>query len=645
MAFPLVTAAGALLAGLLLVALGIGWDGPVEMLRERLFLVGLSAVAIGWVVGLVARLLHRDGAEETRDGRAFWTGVACGIAPWSWFTAGFALVSVALAWRRPLRVPGRALLAVGVLAHLLPVVVALTPPSLEPTPLAEPDIALPAMPEDLPAADGPDVLLVVVDTLRADAILDPGIPTPHLDALRARGAWAEAAVAPCNQTLPSHLALLCGLDIERVGMRSNLSRWPTSDQLRAEQGMRPLAERFHEAGWRTAAVVSNALLSSTDVEAGHQDFAAGFEAWNGMQRAGTWMLFRDWYRRYTLIGALTPHRLISYPVRKLLSPRDVEVYRDHFDEGRRTTDAALPWLDTLQQGSAPYFFLLHYMDPHSPYVPPEPYRGTLATADERPAGFGDSPLAELPMRVHLLDGIKGDGLPEDSAEVAHFLHELYREEVAAFDAQVGRVLQQVEASGRPTVVLFTSDHGEQFLEHGWTEHSHTLFDEEVLVPFVVAGPGVPEGVKLDEVPELVDAAPTLLALAGLPSDAVSGQDLFLPRTQVRRPALSVMTDAMTLREERWKLHAAVRYLDKEDPAPGAYEVMALHLFDVQADPGEAVDLKDAHPDQVERLLRVLEARMADDFYPELPKRVLSESKRDQLAALGYAGTIEDDHKH
>jgi hypothetical protein len=73
--------------------------------------------------------------------------------------------------------------------------------------------------------------------------------------------------------------------------------------------------------------------------------------------------------------------------------------------------------------------------------------------------------------------------------------------------------------------------------------------------------------------------------------------------------------------------------------------MALHLFDVQADPGERVDLRAEHPEQVARLMRVLEARMADDFLPELPKRELSESKRDQLAALGYAGTIEDDHKH
>ena len=644
MAFPLLTSAGALIAGLLLVVLDIGWVGAEPMLRERLFLVGLNAVILGWLVGGLARALHR-GAKPGGDGRAFWTGLACGIAPWNWFAAGFALASVAAAWRRPLPVPARAARAVGIGAHLLLLVVALWPAHREVTPLAGPTRDLPSAASDAPVGAGPDVLLVVVDTLRADAILDPAVATPHLDALRARGMWADAAVAPCNQTLPSHMALLAALDIERTGMRSNLSRWPTRSQLRDELSMVPLAERFAGAGYRTAAVVSNALLSSVDVEAGLQGFDDGFEAWHGMERVPSWLTFRDWYRRYTLFGLLTPKKHISWPLRHLLAPTPVQQYREHYDEGRRTTDAALPWLAELQQGEAPYFFLLHYMDPHSPYLPPDGFAGTLATGEERPAGFAADATAELAMRVHLLDPIlAGAEMPEDSAQVAAFLHDLYREEVASLDAQLGRVLAQVEASGRPTVVLFTSDHGEQFLDHGWTEHSHTLYDEELLVPFVLAGPGVPEGVRLEALPELVDAGPTLLALAGLPTDATGGSDLLAAEIAPPRGVLSVMIDVVSLREARWKLHARMRYLDAKNPRPDEFELTPLHLYDLLADPGETRDLLAAHPGEAERMQLVLRARLANDLYPELEERQLSDAHRAKLEQLGYAG-LDDDHKH
>jgi arylsulfatase A-like enzyme len=630
-----VAAAGALAPGLLLVLLDIGWTDVVDFTRERFFLVGLNAVFLGWLIAPIVRLLTKS--PEGRNGRAFWTGAALGIAPWSIFAAGFAAASLVVAWRRPLALPGRPALAVGVAAHLLPIVAYLVPPSLALAPLQAPDPPLPSATVEGLGAAGPDVLLIVVDTLRADAILNPSVPTPNLDALRAQGVWADAALAPCNQTLPSHLALLTGLDIEKVGMRSNLSRWPSSEQLRADWGMRTLAERFQDVGYRTAAVVSNPLLSSVDTDAGLQDFEPGFEAWNGMQRYNYWQEFRQWYGKYTVLGRIIPARVTGYPLGKLLRPSAVRQYRHHYDEGRRSVNQAMPWLTELQNGDAPYFFLLHLMDPHSPYVPPPPSAGTQAI--DRPAGFSDHALAELTMRVHLLDGIMDDELPENSAEVAEFLHQLYREEVTETDRQVGRVIDAVRASGRPTVILFTSDHGEQFLEHGWTEHSHTLYDEELLVPFIVAGPGVPQGVQLNFVPDLVDVGPTLFAVVGIDPIAQGGAALdgrnVIGAEGAARPGFAVMTDTIAIRDGRWKLHARVRYTNKEKPVEGEYETTPLHLYDLIADPGETVDLLQKELVEVERLLEILHGRMKLDLYWDLPPRKLRPEDQSHLDDLGY----------
>ena len=156
----------------------------------------------------------------------------------------------------------------------------------------------------IPAATGADYLLIVADTLRADTALDPEVPTPNLDALRASGLWAEAGMASNNQTVPSHLTLLTGLDVERHGMRSNISGWPTSEQL-AGQGCVPLAERFRAEGWRTAATVSNLLLdrvAEKNKDEGYQPFDAGFETWSscrkiedGWFRMGMWKSDRTWF--------------------------------------------------------------------------------------------------------------------------------------------------------------------------------------------------------------------------------------------------------------------------------------------------------------------------------------------------------------
>ena len=139
--------------------------------------------------------------------------------------------------------------------------------------------------------------------------------------------------------------------------------------------------------------------------------------------------------------------------------------------GREVVDHALAWLekDTTQ----PFFAWVHLYDPHAPYAPPEPYRSQFpATAQGA-----------------------------------------YDGEVAATDAQVGRLLASLEASGRlaSTIVVVVGDHGEMLGEHGEQQHGFFVYDAAVRIPLIVAGPDVPARAVREQV-RIVDVMPTILDL-------------------------------------------------------------------------------------------------------------------------------------
>ncbi len=638
---------GALVAVLGAVAvtlLGVGWAGPEPMVRERLFALTLDALACGWIAAVLVRLLSRHGRGP--GGASATAAVALGLllAPLGWFALGFGLALVALALARPLPAAPRALAPLGLAAHAAPFLALLVAPERSPLPFLEEPGAVPPAPANRPTLEvgpgSPDVLLVVVDTLRADALLDPEVPTPNLDRLRERGLWGDFAVAPCNQTLPSHMSLLLGVAVEKTGMRSNDSRWPTADFLRREWGAKPLAERFAERGWRTVGVGANPLLTlAPDPERDEQDFASAFDAWFGMQRQEPFKVFLEWVQQHTLVGLLTPRPLFNFPLSHVLYPHPLRLGRVHTGEGTRTTDVVVHYLDQLEADSRPWFVFVNYFDPHTPYLAPAPFAGTIARPEEVPPGFPPLPAGEFAMREELRR-LLAEGAPEaEWRPIADFLHDLYREEVAYLDAQLGRLLERVEASGRPTLVLVVSDHGEAFGEHRNLEHRHTLYEEELRIPFVLAGPGVPAAGRLAVPPSLPDAARTLADLCGVPSVGMDGSSVLDRPTGDRE--VSFMIGHVAVREGNWKMICRLDYGEVEDPmssdlVAGAYVLEPLSLFDLAADPGEREDRLADEPERVARLQAILEKRLERDSMPLLPPRRLTARQQQDLAAAGYA---------
>jgi len=393
----------------------------------------------------------------------------------------------------------------------------------------------------------PSVLLVTIDTLRADHVGAYGAGfahTPTLDGLAARGLRFETVIAPAPITLPSHASLFTATRPPRHGVRHN-------GTFRLGETLPTLAERFRAAGHATGAVVGSVVLlrrHGLDRGFGHYDDRIG-----GRRRAGT----------------------AGYAERT----------------ATEVSDAALRWL--AEHGGGPFLLWVHYYDPHQEHRAPPAFARR----------FPDRPY---------------------DAEVAYVDHEL------------GRLLGTLADRGRlrDTLVAVTSDHGESLGEHGEASHGMTLYDAALRVPWLLAGPGVPEGRVVSGIARTIDVAPTLLSMAGLdPLPGADGEDL------------SPFLDAETLGAERWAyaetllpaldygwapLHA-LRASDRlyvRAPRP--------ELYDLADDPGQRED-RSGRPGAAETMAALDERVEAILAASGASARVaLEPEERERLRALGYA---------
>jgi arylsulfatase A-like enzyme len=344
---------------------------------------------------------------------------------------------------------------------------------------AEPSAVEPGSepPSPGPGPRGPNVLLVVIDTLRADALSCYGNPrplSPHLDALAADAALFEEAVSQAPTTAPSHATLFTGLQPWAHRVSNFLERG------RVIGGMSPafetLGERFAAAGYHTVAITDAGPLSGPwDLMQGFQLVAARYE---GVQAK------------------------VAQALRAL----------NKRDPGR------------------PMFLFLHTYSVHQPFVPPVEweqrfaggYEGVLKGAVER-ARQAESVRTGPEPDWNALMREQKSFTDEDRAQ----LRRLYEACVAYTDDVLAHVWRRLEERGEldQWVIAVTSDHGEEFGEHGSWGHSQ-VYRETVHVPLVlrVPGPGGTGGVlgrgrRIAQRVGLIDLYPTLLEAAGLPPGA------------------------------------------------------------------------------------------------------------------------------
>lgn len=264
---------------------------------------------------------------------------------------------------------------------------------------------------------------------------------------------------------------------------------------------------------------------------------------------------------------------------------------------------AAAWLRdrAAMEDSPPWFLFVQYFDPHVIYLSHRKY--------SKP--FDNSPTGQ------------------------------YNGEIAFTDANVGKLLDILRELGfdNDTVVVFTSDHGEEFNDHGGRWHGKTLYQEVLRIPFAIRAPGLQHG-RVSQAVESVDILPTLLELLGekLPDVPMEGQSL-VPSMRGVVPDERGMLSEIDLypghvrksyRLGRWKLIVKFE----------AEIASETELYDKSEDPDEQNDLASEHPDVVAQLmremtLRVQEATALSASFDQSPDLDLSERESQQLRALGY----------
>ena len=339
----------------------------------------------------------------------------------------------------------------------------------------------------LPTASrgAPNVILIVMDTVRADGLSLYGYarPTsPNLQEFATRGVTFERAIAPGSWTLPSHASLFTSQDRNRlsVGVNSALDdTFPT------------LAEFLAEQGYATAGFVANSYFCSRwyGVNRGfahYEDYATDPLEVIRSSGFGWWVCAKldSVCRR---LGIRRRHKFAEDFVRK--------------DAARINRDT-LSWLRRRDR-ARPFFVFLNYFDAHTPYVPPP-------TTSRH---FGLSPES-IHDDLLLRDGIHVDdtGITPRDIQLAR---DNYDDCVAYLDGQIASLLRVLESAGelKNTLIIVTSDHGEAFGEHGLFGHTSSVYQPVIHVPLVIVGPTVkPRMKRLQGAVSLSDLPATIAAL-------------------------------------------------------------------------------------------------------------------------------------
>lgn len=468
----------------------------------------------------------------------------------------------------------------------------------------------------------PNVLLVTVDTLRADRL---GPDTPALLRLAAEGSRLECAIAPRAKTSPSVATLLTALPPHEHGVRDLLS--PLADDVPLVQ------ETLRRHGWRTGAIVGNWVLKDE-----HSGFARGFDLW-----------VEDLPQR----GGVPPHDVPQRTARSLV------------DGALAALGLGAPCADAgprsrLAPDGEPWFLWLHLMDPHGAYEPPAERRRPAAAP--RPLRVRDPAhparhVAEYnaPPETRL-----GEGVVDAAAVEA-----LYDGEVRHVDAELGRLFAALRQAGLwdDTLVVVAADHGESFGEEDvWFEHGRDASEATVRVPLVAKLPAAsPRRFAAADArgeARLADIAPTLLDWLALPPFAAgTGPDAGVsvadewcagavaPRPigceKIERTSLAGAVQTKVVRVWPWRLERRLAR-DKD----GVLRTVRETLARLDADPRGETDLLPAPPPDapLAQLRAELDRRIAADrglsaLDAELEQRreALRRDRPDALRALEALG--------
>ncbi|MEO8198176.1 MAG: sulfatase [Thermoanaerobaculia bacterium] len=442
----------------------------------------------------------------------------------------------------------------------------------------------------------PNVILVVIDTVRADHLSAYGYarPTsPTLAQLGAEGTLYEHAVSAAPWTLPSHASLFTGLPVRDHGTDGN--HWTL------EARFDTLAEKLQRAGYRTAGFSNN--VWTNDVSGLKQGFDQFEELWHGQ----------------TTRGANTPH-----------DDPDLDM------GAARTNERILAFVDGLDR-KRPFFVFANYFEPHMPYRPTRPFDDDFLPQNASASAVTTLRSFFSPREYAYILGLPTARIAEPELAI---LTSLYDGEIAYVDATLGKLFGALRERRRldDTIVVVTSDHGEHLGEHHLLEHKFSIYEPLLHVPLIVRAPGrAAAGARIATPVAMTDLFGTILAWTGvdrgstrvLPLRDVPGVAPVPIFSELEFPG--IFLEVMRRTFPGWDTRRFERSLTAV--RRGSYKLIAgsngsAELFDLASDPSEEHDLAAVRP----KLTAELEGLLAD-FARAAPARTSPSPARAPGAAV------------
>jgi arylsulfatase A-like enzyme len=411
---------------------------------------------------------------------------------------------------------------------------------------------LPALP-----TGSPNILVIVVDTLRADHLSCYGYArstSQNLDYVARQGVLFESAFAGSSWTLPSHASLLTGRYPYEHGADSTKpldGRYPT------------LAEALRALGYRTAVVSANNIIFCRG-----KGFGRGF------------IRFEDYFHSAADMAVRTLYgRMINKFVLRHLGFEDLAARKRAAEVNR----SALRWID--RHRAKPFFAFLNYFDTHDPYLPPQPYRNKFSES-KNPGGILNFRMD----RIH----------PKMTPEQVQSEIDAYDGAIAYVDDHIGQLFAELHRRGiaQNTLVVITSDHGEAFGEHGLFTHRKMLYREVIQVPLIIWWPEhVPAGVRVTRPVTNVALPATVMDLVGaggqaqFPNLSLTGLWKFpVAQNDCPYPLAELAQEPSTKSFQFPAYHGWLKSLMSSQWHYIVHEKLGVELYDWKNDPREVHNL-------------------------------------------------------
>jgi arylsulfatase A-like enzyme len=395
----------------------------------------------------------------------------------------------------------------------------------------------------------PNIVVLGIDSLRADHLSCYGydrLTSPHLDRFASQGVLFENTFSPHIPTTSAYCMMLTGMDIFTTQLVAHRPKGP----LRPE--VKTLPEILREHGYNTVSVGFSGRASSR-----------GF----------------DEYLNFTQMGSWSQGRV---------------------PKAQRLNELALPALDKLVVADKPFFLFLRHMDPHSPYLPPQPFERIFYHGDECDAANRsmDPVLAFEPFKHTLIDM-----LPPGISD-RKYVNAQYDGAIASMDASIQSIFTALEAHGLfdETIVAINGDHGEELDEHGYWYDHHGLYDNILHVPLMMRyPPKLPSGNRVAGYNQHKDLVPTILELAEIDAGIDFDGRSLLPMIEGEVPSHAsefYITECAWMRKHGWRTPQwkLIRALE-----PDFHFMPPVELYNLIEDPEESCNLAEELPEVVAAL--------------------------------------------